>query len=415
MAHLLIVELPGGNDADIIQAALDRGDEFTFLSAQLQHYRQQPEVYAMLGLAREVIEIAAFDYEQVERRVLVIDEQYPIDAILCLIDTRLPEAARLAHRLGVRHLNPESAALLRDKYKVRCRLAKRGIAQTPFRLATSNHELKTAVDELGLPVLIKPADGYGSQNIVVLRYPEDLDPLLSPLEDLLPSNSDYGLGVRANDRLLAEGFMSGTVIGCDTFTVNGQHQLLGIHEKLFFEPPSFAIQGGCFTPRQAEFAAIESYLFSVLDAVRFDWGAAHTEIMLTSDGPRLIEINPRLVGAKIGRLVSHALGCSVHADLIALHLGEKRTFPLDKEVSIAVSRWIVATRSALLDHVELPAERDERIRQVEILKHYGDPVRRPFENADRIGYVMVCAPTREEAEALADDFVANSRISYLDN
>ena len=60
MAHPLIIELPGGNDTDIVQAALDRGDEFTFLSAQLNHYRQQPEVNAMLALAREQIEVASF-------------------------------------------------------------------------------------------------------------------------------------------------------------------------------------------------------------------------------------------------------------------------------------------------------------------------------------------------------------------
>ena len=48
MAHLLIIELPGGNDIDIVAAALERGDEFTFLSGQLEHYRRQPAVWAAL-------------------------------------------------------------------------------------------------------------------------------------------------------------------------------------------------------------------------------------------------------------------------------------------------------------------------------------------------------------------------------
>ena len=60
-----------------------------------------------------------FDYLEVERRVLAVHQQYPIDAVLCLIDTRMPEAARLAHTLGLRHLNPSSATLLRDKFSVR--------------------------------------------------------------------------------------------------------------------------------------------------------------------------------------------------------------------------------------------------------------------------------------------------------
>ncbi|WP_406868463.1 ATP-grasp domain-containing protein [Paraburkholderia fungorum] len=301
---------------------------------------------------------------------------------------------------------------MRDKYNVRRRLSGHGLAQPPFQLATSSCELKAAVERLGLPVLIKPNDGYGSQDIVALRFPEDLDPLLTPLDDFLPMQSDYGLGAKASGRLLVERYMTGTVIGCDTLTVNGQHRLLGLHEKSFFEPPSFAIRGGCFTPNGPEFELVERYLFSILDAVEFDWGAAHTELMLTANGPRLIEINPRLVGAKIPRLVGYALGRSIHSDVIDLHMGE---WPpgLSDVTGVAVTRWIVADRPGTLDQVEFPQWSDPRVRDFEVLKNSGDVIRPPFDNSDRIGYVMVCAPTRIEAERLADAFVSECRIRFV--
>ncbi len=410
MAHLLIIELPGGNDTDIIQAAIDRGDIFTFLSTQLKHYHNQPLVNEILSFALEQIEVTPFDYAEVERRVLEAHALNPFDAILCLIDIRLTETARLSEKLGLRYLNVATAIMMRDKYSVRYRLNEQGITQPSFGLATSNDELKSAVEKIGLPVLIKPADGYGSQNIVVLRYPEDLDPILTPLENLLPCKADYGLGVISNDRMLVEDYMDGTVIGCDVLTINGKHLLLGINEKLFFEPPSFAIRGGCFTPNCSDFSTIESYVFSLLDAVGYDWGATHTELMLTAEGPRLIEINPRLVGAKIPRLVGQALNHSIHQDLIALHAGESLTDAHKKTSMIAVSRWIVAEQTGELDCVQLPTWQDARIRHVEILKTPGDMVRPPMENADRIGYVMVCAPTRTEAEELADQFVKQTLV-----
>jgi L-amino acid ligase C-terminal domain 2 len=49
------------------------------------------------------------------------------------------------------------------------------------------------------------------------------------------------------------------------------------------------------------------------------------------------------------------------------------------------------------------------------LKHAGDRVRPPMENADRIGYVMSCAPTRREADEAADEFIAKSNLLYLKN
>jgi len=413
MAHLLIIELPGGNDTDLIAAALAGGHSFAFLSAQLDHYRRQPAVWTALGAARACVEVSGFAQAAVEHQVLALNADRHIDAVLCLIDIRLVEAARIAAMLGLPYVNPASAALLRDKASVRRRLAARGIVQPAFELAESNAQLKAAVQRLGLPVLIKPADGYGSQNIVVLRDEQDLDPLLTPLEDMLPSRADYGLGVVANDRLLVERYMTGAFIGVDTWTVDRRHRVLGIHEKLMFAPPSFAMRGSTFVPNRGTSPVppeIERYVGELLDAVGYDWGATHIEMMMTTDGPRLVEINPRLVGAKMPRLVSMALGHSMYADLIAVHLGQAPRMPAEATRSVAVIRWIVADQAGVLDAVRLPAWDDARIRSVEILKRPDDSVGVPFENADRIGFVMTCGEPRDEVESLADRYVSQAAV-----
>ncbi len=414
MAHLLIIELPGGNDFDLVDAALERGDRFTFLSANLGHYRRQAAVWQRLEQAQHLLEIPDFGFDPVTQAILKVHAQTPIDAVLCLLDIRLIEAACLAEMLECKHILGADAVRLRDKYKVRCSLTEAGIAQPEFALARSNAELKQVVADMGLPVLIKPSDGYASQNITVLRTPEDLDPLWSPLEDMLPSHTDYGLGVRANDRLLVERLLQGTVIGCDTLTVDGQHRLLGIHEKLFFEAPSFAIRGSCFATCHPQWQDIERYVFGILDHLQFNWGATHTELMLSEDGPRLIEVNGRMVDAKIARLVNYALDWSFHSALIDVHLGLlPQPLPALAQPVFAVTRWIVATQAGVLAQVCLPVVTDPRIRCVELVKQVGDAVRAPLENADRIGYVMVCANTRAAAEALAEQFVAQAVVMVV--
>lgn len=409
MAHLLVIELPGGNDTDILQAAYERGDAVTLLTADLTLYEQQADVRPWVERARTCIEVPDFDFNTVQDKVLACHRECPIEAVLCLLDIRLIEAAQLARVLNLKFLNPASAELLRDKFNVRTRLKEQGITQPAFALATTNLALQQAVQDIGLPVVIKPADGYGSQNVVVLQTELDLDPVMSPLEDMLPSRADYGLGVKANDRLLVERYMPGIVVGCDTFTQDGVHQLLGINEKVFFERPSFAIQGGCFTPNQGQFQILEDYVFALLDAVGFDCGATHIELMVSQDAIHLVEINARLVGAKIPRLMAYALHRSVHSDLIDLHLGLP-LHPLPLTQDVAVTRWIVADRAGALDSVEWPACDDARICCAEMLKRPGDHVREPMENADRMGYVMTCASSREEAEALAVQFVANVKV-----
>ena len=414
MSHLLVIDLPGGNDSDILQAALDRGDSFTFLTSDLNLYLSQPKVKALLEQAHELVEVKGFEWDEVLRAMQKSNQNKTIQAVICLIEIRLLEASKIARALNLRYLNHESAVLLRDKFNVRDRLAKLGIAQPPFALATTTQEIKEAVKRLGLPVLIKPADGYGSQNVVVLQTEMDLDPLVSPVEIMLPSRADYGLGVMANDRLLVERYMQGSFVGVDTFSLNGEHRFLGVNVKKMFPPPSFAIEGGCFMPRTQEHAELEHYVFSILDAVGFDCGATHIEMMLTQEGPRLIEINPRLVGAKIARLVGFAMNRSIHSDLIDIHLGQ---WPKDLEGNskhqVAVSRWYTSPVSGIIESITAPQWSDSNVKCVEMLKKVGDPVMPAFENAARLGYVMTCGSDESEAEELARRFIEDTDISIL--
>lgn len=411
MAHLLIIDLPGGNDFDILHSAKNRGHTVTFLTSDLSLYLEQDEVKYYLDAAYQLIEVKDFVFETVLAKVLAAHQILRIDAVICLIEIRLLEASKLATVLNTHYLNLNSAVLLRDKYNVRRRLAEKNILQPDFALATTTAEIKSAIQTLGLPLLIKPSDGYGSQNVVVLQTELDLDPLISPVEIMLPSRAEYGLGVKANDRLLVERYMKGDFIGVDTLTINGVHKFLGVHVKKMLPPPSFAIQGGCFTPRNEGHAEIEKYVFSILDAIEFDSGATHIELMLTHEGPRLIEINPRLVGAKIARLVSYALDRSIHEDLIDVHLGIW-PFELTNKSGhqVAASRWFTSPVAGTIKSITPPPWNDSNVKCVEFLKKVGQHVQPAFENSERFGYVMVCGETEELAVALAQRYIDDTDI-----
>jgi ATP-grasp domain/L-amino acid ligase C-terminal domain 2 len=413
VAHLLIMELPGGNDTDLLEAATRQGHTFVFLTQNRSVYEADAEVYSWVSRATEILEFPSFELLEISDKVSKIHEQSPFDALLCLIDIRLIEAAELAQILELRFIRPEVARLLRDKYSVRECLQKNGITQPPFQLITNNDQILSAIQTLGLPILIKPCDGYGSQNIMTLKNQSELEVCQEMLTHLLPISSDYGLGVRSNDRLLLERYMQGRLIGCDTLSIDGMHHLLGVNEKMMFAPPSFAIRGGCFVPNKGDWPGLEKYLFAMLDAVQFEWGAAHIEVMVTDEGPRLIEINPRLVGAKIARLMSCALDFSVHELLIDVHLGFWPANGLNKaHFKPAVTRWVVAQQEGILDKVVVPQVLHPAVKHFEILIREGARVSPPFENVHRLGYVMTCDENREIAEQVAQDFVNQSKI-YL--
>ena len=192
-------------------------------------------------------------------------------------------------------------------------------------------------------------------------------------------------------------------------TIDGRHYFLGINEKQFFPVPSFAIRGSCFPSEGFDQDSIRDYVFAILDAVGFDWGMAHIELIVTANGPMLVEVNPRLVGAKIPRLLNLAFERSIHSDLIALHLGELQDFSFIP-THYAVSRWFVAEQYGVLTKLDLPKMPDPQVRCVEIVKKTGALVHSPYTNGDRIGYVMVTATDRASTESIAEKFISNVHL-----
>jgi len=408
MSHLLIVELPGGNDTDIIEAALAGGHSFAFLTADAEHYRAKPDIAALLSRGA-VIAVPGLAMGDVMERVSAAHAAQPFDAVLCLQDLRIVEAAQIAQALGLRHLNPQAAALCRDKAAVRARLAVAGLPQPESLRVRGAEELLAAVAQLGLPLIIKPVDGFGSQHVFALREAADLAILHSLAGLVADGPGDYGLSVAARGELLVERRLDGMVVGCDTMSAAGRHVLLGVNEKLFFPAPSFAIRGGCFTTNIGQFAQIEAHVFALLDAVGFDHGAAHVELALTSQGPRLIEINPRLVGARIARLISAARGRSLHDAMIALHATGALPEPVQAERH-AVTRWIVAEEAGVLEAITLPPCEDTAFVEINLLARPGDTITPPLDNADRLGLVLTCGQDRLAIEALAERIIAATQI-----
>ena len=409
MAHLLLIDVPGGNDFTVMEDAVAAGHEVTFVTSDLSHYERQGELTArLLALASSVIEVKPFVYERFEEAILKQHTAKALEAVICLIDIRQIEASRIAHRLGLPFLSLETTRLMRDKVNVRQHLHEAGIRQPAFGLAHSVTDVRAIVADIGFPVVVKPADGYASQNVSMLKSLADLEAFCIGFETQQLHPTDYGLGVHANNRFSVERYIEGTLIGCDVFSDGTERILLGVNEKLMFPTPSFAIRGSQFPSSRFATDAVRDYAFALLDAVDYDFGPAHIEMIVADGVPHLVEINARLVSAQIPFQMCYALGRSIYIDLIDLHLGIpiKAMLPFDR-VGISVIRWIVADRSGTLEALHLP-EPDANIKRVTLFKQLGDAVRPPISNGDRIGYVIATAATAATATLSADTYVEDA-------
>jgi biotin carboxylase len=179
--------------------------------------------------------------------------------------------------------------------------------------------------------------------------------------------------------------------GADILILGGFHVALG-------PPPNFVEMEGRWgqwlTPAQ------KRAVLHQIKAVGVGFGSCHTEFVLTEKGPRLIEINYRIVGDHMEFMLEHTLDIALFEKILRLHLGEPLSqCPLADRV--AAIRYFPADRSGEI--VAAPAaflrsDQDLRV-EYRALRRVGDHVAISHSNKDYLGVLSASAA---DEDALAN-------------
>ncbi|MFB6815388.1 acetyl-CoA carboxylase biotin carboxylase subunit family protein [Streptomyces sp. NPDC056347] len=245
-------------------------------------------------------------------------------AILTFSESRLRTAARLAAGLRLSFHDIETVRLLTDKVQQRARLREAGLDRVRCRGLCSAEEWPTALAEIGLPAVVKPVQGEGSRNTLLVRSAEEAEQLL-PLVFAGLDTTAWDEPVVVVEELL-QGRPSGAFAdyvsvesmcgphGIAHFAVTGKFPLL----------PPFRETGIGFWPAavgEGEQREILDLTTRALQALGVTLGLTHTEVKLTPDGPRIIEVNGR-IGGQANLLYRHAHGVDLVRIAGLLALGE---------------------------------------------------------------------------------------------
>merc|ERR1711935_1140307 len=76
---------------------------------------------------------------------------------------------------------------------------------------------------------------------------------------------------------------------------------------------------------------IYQYLDDCLSALDVRWGITHSELIITSDGPRLIEVNCRQHNMDFVPLTDNAVGYNLYEMLLAAYFGDDNDMEVDPD------------------------------------------------------------------------------------
>lgn len=153
-------------------------------------------------------------------------------------------------------------------------------------------------------VVIKPLASAGTDSVYACFSENEI---IAAMKNNLGKFNQFNY---KNEMLLAQEFLSGTEYVIDTASFRGKHIVTTFcqYKKIQLNGAHFIYDYVDFMPahgdRQKELA---EYIFKVLDGLEIQYGPAHSEVMYTARGPRLIETGARLhggVGVMASRLAS---------------------------------------------------------------------------------------------------------------
>ncbi|WP_346010522.1 ATP-grasp domain-containing protein [Streptomyces sp. SID5910] len=323
MAHLLVVESWVGSMSRLLPRALrEAGHEFTFLTRDLHHYlRSAPEgtAHPLLG-ARNVLTADTNDTGTLLPHVERLHELLAFDGVLTSCDYYLPAVARIAARLGLPGPGAEAVESACRKDVTRRVLADAGLPGPRFAVHEEWTDLARAASAIGYPLVVKPVDLCAGMLVRRVDDETQLAAAVLALADF-PVNAR---GQRRSPAVLLEELLDGPEVSVETVSHDGAVHVVGITDKSVGGAPAFVETGHMFpaalTPADAE-AAERTALHALKALGLTDGVVAHTEIKLTTAGPRVVEVNPRPAGNRITELVRHVTGIDLAAAFVDVSLG----------------------------------------------------------------------------------------------
>lgn len=338
------------------------------------------------------------DVDVPDRRLIVqtaigLHERLPFDAAISLTEQGLLPAAEVAESLGLWGAGLKTAQLLMDKVLMRRHLARFSGMEVRFWEARCEADVATALAENGAPVVVKPSQGTASTGVSVVRESSEAE------------RAWRRAAGAATGSVLIEEFLDGPEFSVEAFSVSGEHRIVALTEKTV--DPASSVEMGHTIPARvspADSAALAEHARGVLDALGLRDGPSHTELRLTSRGPRLIESHNRVGGDKIRELVHHATGVD-YLDLIIRAATGAPVLPTELIYSGgAAIRFLVAPPGAVL-HVSVPNWIEPET-QVHIGVQSGNVVGALRSSHDRVGHVISSGRDASSASSRAEKVVA---------
>jgi biotin carboxylase len=243
--------------------------------------------------------------------------------VIAFSDVGVPIAAALARGLGLPSYSSETTKRLANKSTQRDALRAAGVVVPQFRSISSGSdevELARISRTLSYPVIIKPQEGAGSRDTYRAT---DASEFMNAMNRRLRRDSDLIIEGQLEDAWRRSEHPYADFVSVESVIAQGRVSHIAVTGRATLAEPFR--ETGNFVPSNLAAQDIKAIISTAEQAVRAmeaTTGVFHTEVKLTPSGPRVIEVNGRIGGGGVHRLLNTASGKSMLAIAASTAMGE---------------------------------------------------------------------------------------------
>jgi biotin carboxylase len=216
---------------------------------------------------------------------------------VCVIagqESAVPLADRLSESLGLPSNGSKLSRARRDKYEMIETLRHAGLRCAQQFKSSDPTVLVEWADRNGTyPVVIKPLSSAATDGVYVCNSAGEIE---AAAGKVLTTRDIFN---SPNEEVLIQSYLDGVEYIVDTVSCDGHRYVCGVwqYEKsLLPSGKNIYDKDILVDPDSGPALELISYVDEVLNVFNIRWGAAHTEVIMTAEGPALVEIGARLNG-----------------------------------------------------------------------------------------------------------------------
>jgi biotin carboxylase len=251
--------------------------------------------------------------------------------------------------------------------------------------------------QFAVPFIVKPADNSGSRGIYLVNDPSDDAEIEAAYAHCRPHS-------RAGD-VVVEEYMRGPEVSVETLTIDGICHVIQITDKLTTGAPHFVEMGHSQPTRLSQETAdrIREVAIAANRAIGITFGPSHTEIIVTDEGPKVVELGARLGGDCITtHLVPLSTGIDMVECCIRVALGEQPNIAPKHQKGSAIRYFSQTPGTIRAIEGEDDAKAVNGVRQIEFVHSIGDTITAVTDSASRMGFVIAQGDSADTAVTICE-------------